>query len=144
LWLESSLLASMMTVAVLLPEIVWNISYFGQLATGKRLIGLADYMFDASKPRYLRGLSLFHVVLPPLLVWMVAVLGYDSRALWAQTLLAWIVLPLSYWLTDRETNINWVHGFFGKAQSRVHPLLYLGFLMLGFPLLVYLPTHFLL
>ena len=31
LWLESSLIASMMAVGVLLPELVWNVSYFARL-----------------------------------------------------------------------------------------------------------------
>ena len=29
LWLESALLASMMAVGVLLPELLWNVSFFG-------------------------------------------------------------------------------------------------------------------
>ena len=35
LWLESSLLASMMAVGVLLPELYWNIGFFARLATGR-------------------------------------------------------------------------------------------------------------
>jgi len=31
LWLESPLLASMMTLAVLLPELAWNLDFFGRL-----------------------------------------------------------------------------------------------------------------
>ena len=31
LWLESRLLASMMTLAVLLPELLWNVDFFGSL-----------------------------------------------------------------------------------------------------------------
>ena len=52
-------------------------------------------MFDPDKPRYLRALSLFHIVLPLTLLWLVARLGYDARALVAQTMLAWIVQYLS-------------------------------------------------
>lgn len=144
LWLESALLASMMALAVLLPEVLWNLGYLLRLLTGMRVTGLTDYMFDASKPLYLRALSLFHVVLPPLLVSMVARVGYDSRALIAQTALAWIVLPSTYWLTDPDANINWVRGFGGPgARTRLPPLAYLAMLMVGFPLLVYWPTHLL-
>ena len=145
LWLESSLIASMMLVGVLLPEILWNGAFFARLATGKRLFGLTDYMFDAAKPRYLRAISLFHVFLPILLLWMAAVLGYDSRALVAQTVLAWIVLPLSYWLGDpKAENLNWVFGWKAEPQTRIPPLAYLGLVMLAFPILIYLPTHFVL
>ncbi|MGQ0578463.1 MAG: membrane-associated protein [Betaproteobacteria bacterium] len=144
LWLESGLLASMMTLAILLPEILWNLSFFVQLATRRRVSGLTDYMFDRSKPLYLRALSLFHVFLPVLLVWMISRLGYESRALAAQTILAWVVLPLSYSLTKPEENVNWVHGFNNRLLRGIHPIAYLGLLMVGFPVLIYLPTHFLL
>lgn len=144
LWLESGLLAGMMTIAILLPEILWNLSFFVQLATRRRVSGLTDYMFDRSKPLYLRAVSLFHVFLPVLLVWMISRLGYERRALVAQTILAWVVLPLSYWLTKPEENVNWVRGFNNGLQKRVRPTVYLGLLMIGFPVLLYLPTHFLL
>lgn len=144
LWLESGLLVSMMTVGVLLPEAFWNLSFFGQLLTGRRVSGLTDYMFDPAKPRYLRAFSLFHVVLPLLLLWLVARLGYDPDALVAQTALAWIVLPLCYGYTDPNENVNWVFGPGGEPQRRLPPLAYLGLLMAGFPLLLYLPAHLLL
>lgn len=144
LWFESPFLASMITVGVLLPEVLWNVSFFGQLVTGKRISGLTEYMFDARKPLYLRALSLFHVFLPALLFWLVARLGYEPAALIAQTALAWVVLPLCYWLTNPAENINWVFGFGNKPQKRMAPLAYLGLLMVGFPVLIYLPTHLLL
>lgn len=144
LWLESPLLASMMAVGTLLPDVLWNASFFGQLLSGKRVSGMTDYMFDPRYPLYLRALSLFHVFLPVLLLWMVARLGYAPEALIAQTALAWIVLPLSYRLTDPKENVNWAFGLGGEPQKRIPPLLYLGLLMLGFPLLIYLPTHLLL
>jgi hypothetical protein len=145
LWLENSLLASMMLVGVLLPEVLWNGAFFVRLLTGNRLFGLTDYMFDASKPRYLRAISLvFHVLLPPLLLWMAYRLGYDPRALLAQTVLAWIVLPLSYGLGDPKVeNLNWVFGWTAAQQTRIPPLAYLGLVMIAFPLLIYLPTHLL-
>jgi len=141
LWLESPLLASMVALGTLLPEILWNVSFFGQLLTRRHVSGLTDYMFEARRPRYLRALSLFHVVLPLLLLWLIARLGYDPRALTAQTALAWIVLPLSYWLTDPEENVNWVFGWGARPQQRIPPLLYLGLLMAGFPVLIHYPTH---
>ena len=144
LWLESALLASMMAVGVLLPELLWNASFFGRLLFGVRATDLAGYMFDPRKPRYLRALSLFHVVLPAMLLWMLAELGYDRRALVAQTLLAWIVLPLTYAvLRPSDENINWVYGL-GERQRRISPRVYLAMLMLGYPLVVYLPSHFVL
>lgn len=141
LWLESSFLASMMALSVVLLELAWNFGFFSRLTFGVDVTGLAGYMFDPSRPLYLRLLSLFHVVLPVLLVWMIWRLGYDRRAFLAQTILAWIVLPTTYFLTRPQDNINWVFGPGTSPQHRMPPLLYLGLLMLLFPLVVYLPSH---
>ncbi len=142
LWLESSLLASSMAVAVFLPESLCNASYFARLLTGARISTLADYMFDVRKSRFMRGLSLMlHVVMPVTLVWMLARLGYDPRGLLVQTALAWVVLPVTYALTGPETNINWAFGFGHPPRTRLSPRLHLLALMLGFPIGVYVPTH---
>lgn len=144
LWFESSFLASMMAVGTLLPEALWNVSFFGQLLSGKRITGLTDYMFDPQKPLYLRALSLFHVFLPVLLLGMIARLGYAPDAWMAQSVLAWVILPLCYWLTEPEENVNWVFGPGSAPQKRIPTWVYLGLLMIGFPLALYLPTHLLL
>ena len=62
LWAESPLIVSTLTVAVALPEMLWNLDFFARMLTGRAPLGIATYMIDASLPRYLRGLSLFHVV----------------------------------------------------------------------------------
>src|SRR5215467_7500962 len=64
IWLESSLLLSIATVGILLPELIWTIDFFVRLVTGISLVGLSYYMFDPGKPLFLRGLSLFHIFLP--------------------------------------------------------------------------------
>ena len=141
LWIESPLIASMMALAVLLPELAWNLDFFGRLLTGRSRLGLAHYMFDPDTPRPLRGLSLFHVVLPILLLWMLARLGYDPRALAAQTALGEVLLLLTYALTDSSKNINWVFGPGAAPQRRVPPVVYLAAVMVFFPVFVYWPTH---
>ncbi len=140
LWLESPLLASMMMLAVLLPECAWNLDFFGRLLTGRRMFGMSAYMFERERPRLVRALSLFHVPLPIGLVWLVHRLGYDRRAWLGQSLLALVVLPASYWLTDPAENVNWVHGL-GAPQRRLPPWLYLALLIVAFSLVLYLPPH---
>jgi hypothetical protein len=144
LWLESSLLASMMTLAIALPELAWNVDFFGRLTTGRQVLGLSGYMFDQGKPRFLRALSLFHVVLPIVLLWMVYRLGYDDGALLFQTVVALIVLPVTYWITDPADNVNWVYGPGSKPQTRMPARAYLVLTMILFPLVFYLPAHLLL
>ena len=141
LWLESSLVASMMAVAVLLPETAWNADFIVRLATGRSPFRLSEYMFDRRNPAYLRALSLFHVPLPIVLVWLVHRLGYDRRAWLLQTVLAAIVLPVTYWLTDPAENVNWVHGLGVTPERRLPPRLYVALLVIGFSLVLYLPVH---
>jgi hypothetical protein len=144
LWLENSLIVSTMAVGVLLPEIFWNVGFFVRLTTGRSITGLSEYMFESRRPLLSRLLSLFHVFLPPLMVWLVWRLGYDGRAFIAMTLLALIVLPVTYATTKPEHNINWVHGWEGKIPWGLSPRTYVALLMVAFPVVVFLPTHFLL
>jgi len=146
LWAESALFASMMALAILLPELAWNIDFFWRLSFGAdalRLLG-TQYMFDPELPLLVRGLSLFHVFLPVLLVWLVCRLGYERRALVYQSVLAWVVLPATYLFTDPKANINWVRGFGREPQAWMPAPVYLVLLMIAIPLVVYLPTHLLL
>jgi len=144
LWFESSLLASMMAVSVLVLESVWIIDFLIGLIAGSSVIGLSAYMFDSKISLPIRALSLFHIAMPVILVWLLHRFGYDRRALIAQTVLAWIVLPASYFLTSPSQNINWVYGPGNGPQKWMPAPLYLILLMLTFPLVLYLPTHFLL
>jgi hypothetical protein len=144
LWLESSLLASMILISIGLLELMWIVDFFVRLIVGASVTGLSAYMFDSKISLSIRALSLFHIVLPIVVVWMVSRLGYDGRALVAQTALAWIVLPMSYLLTKRSENVNWVYGFSSRPQRWMGSRLYLALIMLLFPLIIYLPTHLLL
>ena len=142
IWLRSRLLISMMALAGILPELGWNIAFWGGLLFDLEFFGLVSYMFDERIPLWTRALSLYHVPLPFLLVWMVWRIGYDRRALVWQTLLAWVVLLVSFVVTDPFVNINLVYGLV-DAQGRPHlaPPLTLLALMAGVPLIIYWPTH---
>ena len=143
LWLENALLVSMLAISVVFFEALWNVDFFFRLTTGKSLIGLSAYMFDAGIPLFIRGLSSFHIVLPLLLLWMLHRLGYDHRAFLLQTIVALVVLPLSYRVSNAQENVNWVYGL-GENRQRILPApLFLILLMLLCPLAVYLPTHLL-
>lgn len=144
IWVESSLLTSIMALAVLLLDLAWNLDFLSRLIVGKSIIGLSAYMFNHEVGRFIRILSLFHVFFPFLLFWMLYRLGYDNRALSVQTLLAWIALPLSYFFTRRSENVNWVHGFGNKPHRFLPPALHILVLMILVPLVIYLPAHFLL
>jgi hypothetical protein len=131
----------MMAVGTLVLEAAWIIDFFGHLLTRRRVLGLSDYMFEPQNPVFIRALSLFHLVLPGLLLWMVWRLGYDSRAWLMQTLLTWVILMATYLFTDPAQNINWAFGPGTKPQHLLPPMVYLILVMLVLPLIVYLPTH---
>ncbi|WP_406696307.1 hypothetical protein V5E97_35470 [Singulisphaera sp. Ch08] len=147
LWREDPLLASMPAVGITLPQFLWLLDFLA----GGRLVGMAAYMFDAKYPLFVRALSLFHGWLPIFLLWLVWRLGYDGRALLAQTLLTWVLLLISYFFApapppppDKPTaavNINYVHGLSSEAsQTWMPPWHWLATLMIGLPVCVYLPT----
>jgi len=143
LWLENALLVSMLAISVVFFEAIWNLDFLFRLATGKSLIGLSAYMFDPGIPLFIRGLSSFHLVLPLLLLWLLQRLGYDHRAFLWQTIVALVVLPLSYLVSNAQENVNWVYGL-GENRQRILPApLFVILLMVLFPLAVYLPTHLL-
>jgi len=146
LWREDALVASIMAVGTVLPDLVWCLDYLAHLVAGRDMLGFnaTAYMFDTATPWPVRGLSLFHLFLPFTLLWIVYRLGYDRRALACELVLAWIVLAASYWLSSPTDNINWVYGFGSAPQTWMPPLLYLLLVMLGFPLLVFIPSHLLL
>jgi hypothetical protein len=120
-----------------------NVDFFFRLATGKSLVGLSAYMFDPRISFFVRSLSCFQIVLPLLLLWTVHRLGYNHRAFVWQTVVALLVLPLSYLASNPQENVNWVYGFAQKPQTMLPAPVFVILLMLLFPLIVYLPTHLL-
>ena len=100
-------------------------------------------MFDPKIPMFIRGLSCFHIFLPVLLLWGLHRLGYDRRAFLWQTIVALLVLPLSYLLSNAREKVNWVYGFGQNPQKIMPAPLFVVLLMLLFPLVIYLSTHLL-
>ena len=101
-------------------------------------------MFETARPLLGRLLSLFHVFVPILLLYAVWRLGHDRRGWRLQTLICWLVLPLSFWIGDPPANLNFLWSPFGIEQVWMPPILFLAFCMVAYPLLIYLPTNALL
>ena len=79
-------------------------------------------------------------------------LGYDRRAFLHWTVLAWVLLLVCYTLMpgpradaasiSTPVNINYVHGMSDTAaQTWMSPLAWLSTMLIGMPLLIFLPTH---
>ena len=152
IWIESPLLISMCAVGILGSQALWVIDFLVRLF-GASLIGMTDYMFEAHRSLFLRGLSLFHGWLPFLLVYLVSKMGYDRRAFLAWTALAWVLLLICFFFMPpprpdpglTPVNINYVWGTSDYApQAFVPPAVWFIGLMIGLPVVLFAPVHFLL
>ena len=154
IWTENRLLISMPAVGILVPQALWVVDFLVQL-TGHRLTGMTGYMFDGQRSLFLRGLSSFHGWLPFLLVYLVAKVGYDRRALAAWTALAWVICLISFFFLppagahlanpQAPMNIDYVFGFNdAKPQTWMPAGAYLVVWMSALLVVAGLPTHFLL
>jgi hypothetical protein len=154
-WAESRQAASIAAVGILVPQAFWCLDFGAQLVrliTGAEHSGMTAYMFDESKPLFLRGLSLFHGWLPFLLIFLVTRLGYDARALKKWTGIAWSLCLFAFFalppagakLADPNTPVN-VNYVFGLDDTQAQPWMpsgvYLVVWMLALFTLVFLPTH---
>jgi len=140
LWTESALLFSWQATGLLLFQILFTLDLLTALLFGKHFIGGTEFMFDPAVPLFIRLLSLFHVVTPPLLLWAIRRFGYDERGWKYQTLTTWIVAPINYFWRP-EHDVNWVRGLFYREQHTVPGLVYLMAYLIVLPLVIYYPTH---
>lgn len=142
-WTDSILLISSQAVSSLLVDAAWMLDAGWRLLRGHSLLGGADYLFDARYPLWIRLLTLFHIVMPVLLLLALHRFGYDPRG-WA--LQCAIALPLfaAARFTTPARNINYafsdpfIHRAWGPPP--IHVLISWLFMVA----VVYLPTHLLL
>jgi len=155
IWIESPLLVSMQAVAITVPQLLWVIDFLCRLIAGVHITGVTSYMLDSSIPLFLRALSLFHGWLPFLVLWLLSRLSYDRRALGIQSVVAIVVILISYLFAPAPppsathpnwaVNINYVYGLDDKhPQTMMAPWLWLLFIMAVTVIAMYLPTHFVL
>lgn len=141
LWLENRVLLSMQWLSVALIGLLWGVDLGVAWLTGWHPFGGTAYMLDPEFPDLARVLSFYHLLLPVVAGYAVYRLGYARRALLFQSALTWAMIPLTYWLSDPERNINWVHAPFGMEQDFLPALVYLLVLGLAWPLAILLPAH---
>jgi hypothetical protein len=144
LWSNNSLLLSSQSVGSLLIDTVWALDAAWRFFTGRHLIGGTEYLFDPNFPLWVRLLSLFHVLMPFMLLWALRRLGYDRRGWITQCLIAIPVVVLARVASTPQANMNFVYTdpFFHRAWGSVP--LHLAAVLLFLMFVVYLPTHLLL
>jgi hypothetical protein len=130
----------MQAVSSIVPALFWGVDFACRLFTGQHLMGGTEYMWDARFPLGVRLLSLFHLAWPALLIWALARVKYDSRALPLQAAFAVVVLVVSRCVRP-EANLNfaWRDPFLHRAlgPAWLH-LLITASALVG---CVYWPTH---
>jgi hypothetical protein len=142
LWAESRLILSWQAVALLVFQSLYAIDLIGAFVFRHHFIGGTEYMFDPAIPVLVRLLGLYHLAVPPLLLWLVRRLGCDQVAWKWATVEMLIVVPINFFWRAQH-NVNWARGL-GHEQHLMPSWLYLiGYLVVA-PLLVYWPTQLLL
>jgi hypothetical protein len=143
LWRGSALLLSSQAVSSLVGDSLWIVDAAWNLLAGKHLFGGTEYLWDAHFPAWVRALSLFHLLLPLLLLCCLRKVGYDRRGFFLQSAIAAALLVASRF-TDPAKNINFafVDPLFHHAWNPAP--LHLAIIFAGFVVLAYLPAHFLL
>lgn len=143
LWTNNSLLLSSQAVSSLFIDITWSFDAGYRYFFGRQLIGGTDYLFDLRFPLWIRLLSLFHVILPILLLWALHRRGYDRRG-WALQSAIVLLAFVAARFTSPDENINFAfrEPFHHHAWSPA--ALHVGLSVLFMCIVVYLPTHLLL
>jgi hypothetical protein len=117
LWTGNALLLSSQALSSLLIDLTWDLDLAVRALTGRHLVGGTEYMWDARWPLWLRLLSAFHIVLPPVQIWALRKVGYDRRGFVLQSAIAAVVLAASRLTLGPEENQNfaWADPFVGRS-----------------------------
>ncbi len=151
LWTESRFLVSMQAVAILLPQTLWVIDFIVR-ASGFKLLGMTDYMFNPNLPLGTRFLSGFHGWLPLLLIYLLVKLGYNPRAFRWQCIAGVGLILFCFYFAPKApapinrpnmaVNVNYVWGPDDKhPQTRMPPGTWVALLCGIFIVGIYTPTH---
>jgi hypothetical protein len=140
IWWESAYLFSALAAGVLIIQIVWCADFFGASILGQHLIGGTEYMFDATIPLAVRSMSLFHLVVPPLLIWALMRLGYHRSGWRFQAVVFWVLLVPSF-LLGPELNLNWVWQPFGMERPQMPLLAWFVVCAVTYPLVILGISH---
>jgi len=137
---ESPLLLSSQAVFSILGNFFWALDFLNALVTGHPLFGGTEYMWNASIPLWVRCLSLYHFVLPLLLLWGLHRSGYDRQGWKLQGVISLLVLSLSRF-TDPAKNINFVFRDPLLRKTWGMASLHVIVIWVGLIVLIYWPTH---
>lgn len=140
LWTGDALLLSSQAVSSVVIDTLWALDVAAWLFFRRHFLSGTEYLFDATIPQWIRSLSLFHIIMPVILVWSLSRLGYDRRGFRLQAAIALSVIIASRFATPgKNLNFALADPFFHRqlGPAPVH----LAITYLAVVLAVYLPTH---
>ncbi len=140
-WSQNRLVLSSQAGVMTLVGAGWTLDFLIGLPLGDSVTGFTSFMFDETNPLLARATSLYHVGLPPFLLWLVHRVGYDRRGPWLQCGIGAAGVTGGWLFTDPERNVNLVHRVFGMEQVWMPEPLFVAFLVLLYPLIIFFPGH---
>ncbi len=142
LWTGNALLLSSQAISSVVIDALWTLDAATWLLFRRHFSGGTEYLFDGTMPLWIRLLSLFHIVMPFLLIWSVSRLGYDQRGFGLQAAIALPVVIASRFVTpDKNVNFAQTAPFFHRQLGPVP--VHLAVTYLAVVVAVYFPTHLL-
>jgi hypothetical protein len=143
LWTDNRFILSSQAGTVVLVGLVWSLDLLVSLLAGAPVTGLTAYMFNPELAMSVRLSSLYHVGLPPLVLWALLRTGYDVRAWRLQCALGALLVVGSWVWTEPYRNVNWVYQPFGLEHPPLPVVAWVVVLLLAYPLIIYFPGHLL-
>ena len=140
IWRSNALLLSSQAVSTLLVGLAWFVDLLCRGLSGRHLIGGTEYLWDPQYPLWVRLLSVYHVVLPALLLWCLRRVGYDSRAWKLQCGLAALFFVLSRIIAP-GWNLNFVEREPLLRRAWGPAPVHLAVVFSFTALVIYWPTH---
>ena len=123
---------SVASLGFLLFELTWAASFFLELFLDISFFHLTSYMFDVNYPLYLRLLSLFHLFMPVIWFYYLNKWGYKLKSIIGFLFFYWVIVTLSYLLSSKQENINWVFSFYPYLISAMYLII---------PIIIFVPMH---
>lgn len=77
----------------------------------------------------------------PLLIYSLKQIGYNNIGWKLETIVSSIAIPMGYFFTKPEENVNWVQRPFEQAQNWMPTEYFVLVCILAYPILLFLPTH---
>jgi hypothetical protein len=138
---KQKLLISSQALGMSCVALFWIADQIAWLWTGQPLHGGTAYMQQSSVPLIARVLSIYHVILPLFLLWIVFTKGYDRRAWLLQCAILALTGAIGAWIAPASENINYLFYWPNEAASQTIIWPRVTIMILITTCALYLPLH---